>query len=176
MRFDTRRLRAPEWTIGIASALLLLDTFALPWYAIGFTHGRLIVTYPASALDGWNSLTVLRYLIVLSALLGLAVWWLQATRESPAIPTVLTVLFTIPSGLLLLALLWRVLIDNPGIHGLGSAVRRGKARRLPRIGARRRDGDRYVPVAPTGRGLLGHRTPCVSRCDRSTAAASTPSA
>lgn len=106
--------------IGLASALLLIDTFLLQWYEVGYTHNRLIVAYPASALNGWDSLSVLRYLIVLSALLGLAIWWLQATRQSPAVPTVLTVLFTIPSGLLLLALIWRVLIDIPGIHGLAA--------------------------------------------------------
>jgi len=120
MRLQASRLRAAEWVIGIASAVLLLDTFLLPWYEAGFTHNGLIVSFPATALDGWHSLTMLRYLIVLTALVGLAIWWFQATRESPAVPTVLTVLEMIPSGLLLLTLIWRVLISSPAVHGFAS--------------------------------------------------------
>lgn len=120
MRPQASRLRAAEWVIGIASAVLLIDMYLLPWYEVAFTHNGLIVSFPASALDGWHSLTLLRYLILLTVLVGLAVWWFQATRESPAVSTVLTVLEMIPAGLLLLALIWRVLIDNPGIRGVAS--------------------------------------------------------
>ncbi len=121
MRFQSSKLRAPEWLIGAASALLLLDTFLLPWYGIGFKLGSgLIVNYPHADLDGWHALTVLRFLILLTALLGIAIWWLQATRDAPALPTVLTEIAIIPSGLLLLGLVWRVLIDVPGIHGIST--------------------------------------------------------
>ncbi|MGO9754350.1 MAG: hypothetical protein ACLP8S_31320 [Solirubrobacteraceae bacterium] len=117
MRLEPSRLRAAEWVIGIASAVLLVDMFLLPWYEVALTHNGLIASFPASALDGWHSLTLLRYLILLTALVGLAIWWFQATRESPAVPVILTVLEMIPSGLLLLTLIWRILIDNPDIHG-----------------------------------------------------------
>ncbi len=118
MRFETWRLHAPEWMIAVASALLLIDTFALPWYEVGATFGRSIVQYPHTSTNGWNSLTVLRYLIVLTALVGLAIWWLQATRESPALPTVVTELAIVPAGPLLLALIWRVFITPASIYGL----------------------------------------------------------
>ncbi len=119
MRFDSSKLRTPEWLIGAASALLLLDTFLVAWYAIGGqVQPGLFVQFPHSSVDAWHALTVVRFLILLTALLGIAVWWLQATREAPAVPTVLTEVAIIPAGLLLLALIWRVLIDVPGIYGI----------------------------------------------------------
>jgi hypothetical protein len=127
MRFETWRLHAPEWMIAIASALLLIDTFALPWYEAGANFGQSIVQYPHTATSGWSSLTVLRYLIVLTALVGLAIWWLQATRESPALPTIVTELAIIPAAPLLLALIWRVFITTPSIYGLPTQLVETKA-------------------------------------------------
>jgi len=122
VRFETRRLRAAEWLIGAASAALLIDLFALPWYGIDLATPRRVYIYrSAQSVDGWNALTTLRYLILLTALFGLAIWWFQATRGAPALPAALTVVAAIPSGLELLGLLWRLLLDGPG-DGIGTRV------------------------------------------------------
>jgi hypothetical protein len=108
--------------IGAASAALIIDLFALPWYGIDVGAPRRVYTYPARpslTANGWDSLTAVRYLILLTAFVGLAIWWLQATRAAPALPVVVTILAAIPSGLELLAVVWRVLIDLPG-SGLGA--------------------------------------------------------
>ncbi len=121
MRFEPSRLRSAEWVIGTASAAMLVDAFLLPWYEVGFRVGEVYVSYARTSLNAWDSLTVLRFLVPLTALGGLAVWFAQAARESPALPVVLTTIGMIPSALLVLTLIWRVLIDNPGIHRVPSS-------------------------------------------------------
>jgi hypothetical protein len=92
----------------------------LPWYGVDLGTPRRVYNYPsAPTVDGWNGLTTLRWLIVLTALVGLAIWWFQGTRSAPALPTALTVVAAIPSGVELIGLLWRVILDGPGA-GIGT--------------------------------------------------------
>ncbi len=114
MTFQATRLRTAEWLLGAASAALVIDTFLAGWYDATGGDG----------VNGWQALTVLRYLIVVCALAGLATWWAQATRRAPAIPVCLTVLTLFVSSILVLALIWRVLIDPPA-SGPGSGVAAG---------------------------------------------------
>ena len=114
MNFQATRLRPAEWLLGAASAALLVDVFVPSWYAMAGGHG----------VNGWQALAVLRYLIVGCALVGLATWWVQATRRSPAIPVCLTVVTLFVSSILVLTLIWRVLIDPP-TSGPGSGVDAG---------------------------------------------------
>jgi hypothetical protein len=108
-------LRGGEWIIGGASVALLLSMFLLPWY------GDTSVYAPTEASLGrptnfyaWNSLQGLRWLILLTVLVGLVVWWLQSTRPAPALPVCFTVIETVLAVLLLLALIYRVLVNQPG--------------------------------------------------------------
>jgi len=98
MSFHAARLRAPEWALGIASLALLVVLFALHWYG---------------GANGWQSLTVLGPLTALVAVLGLAVWALQATQSAPALPVVLVVVELALGLILVVALIVRVAIDPP---------------------------------------------------------------
>jgi hypothetical protein len=108
MSFRIARLRAPEWALGIASAALLVVLFALDWYA---------------GANGWQSLTVLGPLTAVVAVLGLAVWVLQATQSAPALPIVLTVVELAVGLILVIALIVRVAVDPPKLGAyLGLAL------------------------------------------------------
>lgn len=99
MRFVADRIRLPEWVIGAAALALGLDTVLASWFG---------------SQTGWQALSVTRYLIALSCLAGLATWFLQGTRRSPAIPICATVVTFFVSMVLTLVLVWRVPVDPPG--------------------------------------------------------------
>jgi hypothetical protein len=134
------RLRAPEWIVGAASAALLVDAFSLRWYGSDgaiirrSSGGSSLFLIPGHwrALDGWGSLPVLRWLLLLTCLLGLAVFWAQAARRAPALPVSLTVLELIAASALLAGLVWRVLFELPspavlGVHPSSPVDREGGA-------------------------------------------------
>jgi hypothetical protein len=122
MRPRLDRLRAPEWVAGLASLALLVVLFALPWYGLAGAFvgaARQLDVRPAT--DGFSALTVLGPFAVLVAVLGIGLWWLQATRAAPALPTCVAVLVALLSLALAVGLLVRAL--NPPTLGLtGLAV------------------------------------------------------
>jgi hypothetical protein len=113
--FRLARIRTGEWIVGLSALLLLIDLFALPWYGFNsvFRGTAAILGEPVSA-SGWQMLEVIRLLVVLVCLGGIAVWWLQATRPAPALPvsaTVLDLALAVPVFVLLFN---RVLLNTPG--------------------------------------------------------------
>lgn len=113
--FALSRVRAGEWMIGAGSLVLLVSTFALPWYGL---RGVFVRTYSqlgaTSTVNGWNTLVVARWFIVATALLGLVAWAAQAARRAPAVPVVLTVSVVPLSLISCLFLIHRVIISEPG--------------------------------------------------------------
>jgi hypothetical protein len=107
MDFDPSRLRRGELLAGAGAVLLLVFMLALPWYGgAGRTGG---------SLTGWEALTNLRWLLVVTIAAALFLVFVQVTRRAPAIP-VTTSMFVAILGLIgALALVYRVLI-NPGSH------------------------------------------------------------
>jgi len=66
-----------------------------------------------TTFDGWNGLQTLRWLLLVTIVAALALAYFQASRRSPAIPVVLSVIVTVLGGLSALALIYRVLINTP---------------------------------------------------------------
>ena len=102
-----------------ASAIVLLASmFVLDWYGLNSTlsptAARLGVT---TSVNGWDGLTNLRWLVLIVIGCSLALVYVQATRRAPAVPASLSVLVTVPAFLLVLALIYRVLINEPGPDG-----------------------------------------------------------
>lgn len=122
MNIETSRLRAGEWLVTAAALLLGIVLFALPWYGFVPTiaHGLAELGKPTDA-TGWQSLEILRWLILIVVLGGLAVGWLQATRPAPAAPVCATVLECAASVVLFVALVVRV-IDVPSVLLAGAGV------------------------------------------------------
>lgn len=97
------RLRRGE-IIGALSAVVLVGlVFGVPWFSFanpggGHTHA-----------DAWTSLPVLRWPILVTAVLALLLAWLQATRSAPALPVALDAPLVALAAFTTVALLIRVL-------------------------------------------------------------------
>jgi hypothetical protein len=116
VEFDRSRLRNGEWIVGAGSLVLLASTFVFKWYALS---GPLVQTASkflglSTSVNGWHALSNLRWLIVLTGLVGLALFYVQGSRRAPALPVSLTVIATVLGFLTSIALIYRVVIDRPG--------------------------------------------------------------
>ncbi|HWH11505.1 MAG TPA: hypothetical protein VG165_10295 [Solirubrobacteraceae bacterium] len=97
MSIDVNRVRPAE-LVALLGGLLLGVAMFLPWFE--FSSGN---------LDAWSSFTVIDVLLALTAVAGVALFWLTLTRSSPALPvaagvwtTLLGVISTLCIGLRLL--------------------------------------------------------------------------
>ena len=100
MDFHPSRLRRGEVLAGVGAVLLLVFMLAVKWYG----HGE-------HSLTGWQALTNLRWLVIITIACALALTFTQATRRSPAVPATLSVIVTVLGLITVLALIYRVLID-----------------------------------------------------------------
>ncbi len=114
MGFQATRLRRGEILAAVAAIVLLIDLFAVAWY----TDGRGMTV----SITGWEALSVLRWLILATGLIALALAWFQATRRAPALPVSLSTIATVLGTITTLALIWRVLLDAPARAGGVSAA------------------------------------------------------
>lgn len=109
------RLRRGEYIVGVSSLVLLASMFLLGWYGL---NQRLAPTAAQLGLstssDGWDGLSHVRWLLLVTIAAGFALVFFQATRRAPAIPVSLSVIVTVLALLSLLALVYRVLLSPPG--------------------------------------------------------------
>ena len=106
MDIEISRLRPGEVISGAGGVLLLVLLFGVPWYGVKSTVGPTIT--------GWDALTTLRWLLLVTIIVAVALAYFQATRSAPAIPVTLSVILTALGLLSSLALIYRVLINVPG--------------------------------------------------------------
>jgi len=111
MDFRASRLRFGETIAAIAAVILLVDLLAASWYSVSAAGAS------GGSATGWEALTVLRWLILVTAAVALALAWFQATRRAPALPSSLSVIATVLGTITTLTLIWRVLISLPGPDG-----------------------------------------------------------
>jgi hypothetical protein len=115
MGFDPSRLRRGEVIVGASAVVLLASMFALKWYGLSS-----VITPTAAKLgvvtsgDGWDSLTELRWLVALTVVCALGLVFLQASRRAPALPATMSTIVIVLGIITALALLYRVLINEPG--------------------------------------------------------------
>ncbi len=83
MQLRISHLRRGELIAAASAAVLLVVLFVLPWF--GSQHATRI---------GWQSLPVLRWLIVVTAVCGVLLAFFQQTRRAPALPVVMSVIVT----------------------------------------------------------------------------------
>ena len=113
---DARRLRAGEVIAGASATLLLIFMFALTWYAVSGPLSETLSRglHEPTTFNGWNGLTHLHWLLLVTIVAALALTYFQAAREGPAIPITLSLVVTLLGGLTTVALIYRVLIKTPG--------------------------------------------------------------
>ena len=144
MDLDPARLRRGELLAGTGAVLLTR------------VHVGRQVVRPRSAgpSTGWQALTDLRWLLVVTIAAAFALVLAQATRRSPAIPVTLSLFVAVLGLISVLALIYRVLINAPAHEqtgaflGLLSALAWPTAAfcRCAEEGIARRDAPREIPV------------------------------
>src|SRR5438445_13352505 len=107
MQFVVSRLRAGEWIAGIGAAAMLVVTFATPWYGLKGPYAATAKTLGyETTVNAWNGLATLRFLLVLTGVVGVAAWWFHATRRAPALPVSLVIVDIVLASALLLGLIY----------------------------------------------------------------------
>ena len=95
------------------AVLLLVVLLVLPWFRStgpGLDH---------ATITGWNSLRVLRWLILVAVACGLLLAYFQQTRRAPALPVVMSVIVTAVALVTTIALVIR-LPTSAGTPQLGA--------------------------------------------------------
>jgi hypothetical protein len=147
MNLDPGRLRRGELLAGTGAVLLFVFLLAGKWYG----HG-------GQARTGWEALTSLRWLLLVTIAAALALVAAQVARRSPAIPVTLSMIVAVLGLITVLALIYRVLISPPAHEqagaflGLLSAIglAYGGFLSLREEGIARRDAPRDIPVVTPG--------------------------
>jgi hypothetical protein len=104
MQHTMNRIRRGEAVAGVSAALLLALLFLTPWFRFG-------IGTAGSDADGWHSLPTLRWLLVVTVLMGL-LRFSQATRRAPALPATLSLITLTLGALTTLALVIRLPTDS----------------------------------------------------------------
>ncbi|HLI59965.1 MAG TPA: hypothetical protein VKV21_09910 [Solirubrobacteraceae bacterium] len=79
------RLRLGEYLAAVGSVALLVALFALHWYG-------------NPAVGGWRAIPTLRWFLLATALLGLALTLAQAAMRGPALPVTLDLIGMLAAG------------------------------------------------------------------------------
>lgn len=119
MDFVPSRLRKGELIVGAGSIVLLASMFLLKWFGlIGAAASEAKRLGHPTSVNGWHGLTTLRWFMLATVALGFALVYFQATRRAPAVPVTLSVLVFVVALITLIALIYRVLINEPGPDSL----------------------------------------------------------
>ena len=99
------RLRSGEWLAAIGAVLLLVALLALHWYWRGgpagwWSYPPVHVKVPGRPVNatGWQALSTLRWFVLVTAALGLALALAQATSRGPALPVTLDLIAMLVAG------------------------------------------------------------------------------
>jgi hypothetical protein len=150
MEFDPSRLRRGEMLAGASAVLLAVFMVGGKWYGAGSGKG--------GALTGWQALTDLRWLMLVTIIAAVGLVFAQAARRAPAIPVTMSLVVMLLGIVTVLALIYRVLINPPPrqetgaylglLWALGVAV--GGYFSLRQEGIARRDERRDIPIVRPG--------------------------
>lgn len=147
MDLNPARLRRGELLAGTGGVLLLVFLVAGTW---ADHHG--------TSRTGWQLLTNLRWLLLVTSVAAIALAVAQVARRSPAIPVTLSLIVAVLGLITVLALVYRVLV-NPVAHEQGGAVlglisaialAYGGYLSLREEGIARQDGPGEIPIVHPG--------------------------
>ncbi|MGB9186187.1 MAG: hypothetical protein WCB67_19220 [Solirubrobacteraceae bacterium] len=113
------RLRRGEVIAAAGAVVLLVSLILFSWYGLsGAVQRSAAALGITTTISGWDALTDLRWLILVTAIVALALAFAQATSQAPAFPASLSAITTVLGALTSLALIYRVLINVPGPSAL----------------------------------------------------------
>jgi hypothetical protein len=105
MGFKASRLRSGEWIVAISAVVLLVLLFAPAWYDSRVAG--------LASLNGFHSVTGLRWLVLVTVAVSFALVFLQGTRKAPALPASFSVFVWVLAGVTSLWMIYRILISPP---------------------------------------------------------------
>jgi cytochrome bd-type quinol oxidase subunit 2 len=147
MDLDPARLRRGELLAGTGGVLLVVFLVAGTWTS---HHG--------TSRTGWQILTNLRWLLLVTSVAAIALAAAQVARRSPAIPVTLSLIVAVLGVITALALVYRVLVSPPA-HEQGGAILSlissialayGGYLSLREEGIARKDGPGEIPIVRPG--------------------------
>lgn len=149
MDFDPSRLRRGELLAAASAVLLTIFLVGGKWY--GGTGG---------SLTGWQALTDLRWLLIVTIIAALGLAFTQVTRRGPAIPVTMSMIVMLLGIVSVIALIIRVLIDPPAHEQAGAylgllftiGIAWGGYLSLRQEGVSARDAPRDIPIVRPSRG------------------------
>jgi apolipoprotein N-acyltransferase len=100
------RLRRGEIIAALSALVLIVLVFAVPWVSFASPGGG------RAGANAWTSFPTLRWPILITAALGLALGYLQVTRSAPALPVALGVVLVTLAAITTLVLLIRLLTGD----------------------------------------------------------------
>jgi hypothetical protein len=115
MTLDAARLRIGELIAGGGAIVLLVALVALPWFGVTSRSGV------ATSVTGWESLSDIRWVLLIAIAIAVALVGATAGRRSPAVPVTLSMISTVTGAVALLCVLFRV-IDHPSIASASGPV------------------------------------------------------
>jgi drug/metabolite transporter (DMT)-like permease len=104
MESEPPRLRRGEILAGVSALALMVFLFALNWLTVR-GHKR----------HGWEAIPVLRWVLLVTALIALTLTFTQATRPGPGLPVSLSVIVTVLGALSTLLLIIRLLTTSAAV-------------------------------------------------------------
>ena len=100
------RLRRGEIIVALSAVVLIVLMFAVPWVSFANPGGG------HTTANAWTSFPTLRWLLLVTAALGLLVVYLQGARSAPALPVALDVVLVTLAAITTLVLLIRLLTGS----------------------------------------------------------------
>ena len=147
MDLDPARLRRGELLAGTGAVLLLVFMLAGKWYG-----------HAGGSRTGWQALTDLRWLLLVTIATAFALVLAQIACRAPAIPVTLSLIVAVLGVISALALVYRVLISPPAHEQAGAflglisaiALAYGGYLSLREEGIARGDAPNEIPVVRPG--------------------------
>jgi hypothetical protein len=100
------RLRRGEIIATVSAVVLVVLMFAVPWVSFASPGGG------HTTANAWTSFPTLRWLLLVTAALGLLAAYLQAARSAPALPVALDMVLVTLAAITTLVLLIRLLTGS----------------------------------------------------------------
>jgi len=137
-----------------AASAVLLTIFLVggKWYSGAGPSG--------GSLTGWQALTDLRWLLLVTIVVAFGLAFTQVTRRAPAVPVTMSLIVMLLGIVSVIALVIRVLIDPPAHEQAGAylgllftiGIAWGGFLSLRQEGVAPRDAPRDIPIVRPGRG------------------------
>jgi hypothetical protein len=117
--FDISRLRQGEKIAGGSAAALLIVLFVFKWFGYKGAGANFAGSLGINlSLTGWQSITLTRWLILITIIIALGTAFITATQRTVALPVAGSVMTAAGGIVITILVFYRVVISHPGSNSL----------------------------------------------------------